>query len=164
MGNNRLKILNNLSIATPCSSDWDKMDSVAQGKFCQECNKNVFDTSLLSRAELAAILKENPKRCLRIVTRKASGQVIFRQSIARRFLNKIASIPFSVIGTLLISRSSFATSYSYRDDSVAETVDIVLVYLLGSWGATVMVLSLSVFLISLIFIALKKSKTSPLSA
>ena len=32
-----------LHIAEPCSEDWDKMTPASQGKFCNSCQKTVFD-------------------------------------------------------------------------------------------------------------------------
>ncbi|CAL1520706.1 hypothetical protein [Chitinophaga sp. MM2321] len=45
-----------LSIPTPCGENWDKMTDTAAGKHCISCDKTVIDFSLLTDAEIFAVI------------------------------------------------------------------------------------------------------------
>src|SRR5436190_2476819 len=47
-----------LSIPTPCHEDWDKMNPVEKGRFCDSCQKKVIDFSNMSDREIAAFFKK----------------------------------------------------------------------------------------------------------
>lgn len=52
-------------IPEPCHEDWNSMQPDAKGKFCNSCNKSVFDFSNKTDSEIKDILKEhqNQKVC-----------------------------------------------------------------------------------------------------
>lgn len=45
-----------LSVPTPCEENWRKMTHTASGRHCSSCNKTVVDFSLLSDAEIFAVI------------------------------------------------------------------------------------------------------------
>jgi len=47
-----------LSIPTPCHEDWDKMNPVEKGRFCDSCQKKVIDFSNMSDREIATFFKK----------------------------------------------------------------------------------------------------------
>ena len=50
-----------LPIASPCDEDWDAMKPTGCGKFCQACEKQVFDLSSMTEKEARALLAKNAK-------------------------------------------------------------------------------------------------------
>jgi hypothetical protein len=48
-----------LPISSPCHEDWDAMDRVARGRFCQQCDKQVFDLSSMTEREAEGVLAEH---------------------------------------------------------------------------------------------------------
>jgi hypothetical protein len=47
-----------LSIPEPCHENWDKMNPVEKGRFCNACQKTVIDFSSMSDRELAEFFKK----------------------------------------------------------------------------------------------------------
>ncbi len=50
--------LENLHIAAPCHADWDKMTGDDKARFCQSCQKNVFNISMMTRQEAEALITQ----------------------------------------------------------------------------------------------------------
>jgi len=48
-----------LQIPQVCHENWDKMDMATQGKFCNSCQKNVIDFTLMSDNDLVNFFKKN---------------------------------------------------------------------------------------------------------
>jgi hypothetical protein len=42
-------MLDRVSIAAPCSADWDQMAGTDQVRHCPLCNKNVYNLSAMTR-------------------------------------------------------------------------------------------------------------------
>ncbi|HEY0320961.1 MAG TPA: ankyrin repeat domain-containing protein [Pyrinomonadaceae bacterium] len=62
--------LDSIDIKSPCASDWDSMVGNDVVRFCQHCNLNVHDLSLMTRQEaLALVRNSNGRLCLRYIRR-----------------------------------------------------------------------------------------------
>jgi hypothetical protein len=48
-----------LSVPTPCGENWHHMSPKAAGKYCISCNKTVVDFSLLTDAEIFAVIRNS---------------------------------------------------------------------------------------------------------
>jgi hypothetical protein len=70
------RVLDRVSIARPCASDWNQMAGDGQTRFCSACNKKVHDFSKMSRQQAARIVIAScGKLCARI-TRDGNGSII----------------------------------------------------------------------------------------
>ena len=58
MFENKLKI----QIPEPCSQLWNKMDKVDNGRFCNQCNKNLIDFTNFSDKELINFVQNNQSK------------------------------------------------------------------------------------------------------
>ncbi|MBS2033004.1 MAG: hypothetical protein JST54_34345 [Deltaproteobacteria bacterium] len=59
-----------LEVASPCSANWDAMPGDARLRHCGACNKNVYDLSNLTRAEVEALITATEgKFCARLYQR-----------------------------------------------------------------------------------------------
>src|SRR5882672_521370 len=47
-----------LNIPEPCHEDWDKMNPVEKGRFCDSCQKQVIDFTNMSDVQLATFFKK----------------------------------------------------------------------------------------------------------
>ncbi len=69
-------ILDEIRVATPCRADWDKMTGDDKSRFCQSCQKNVYNVAMMSRDEaLALIAEKEGSLCVRL-SRRADGTLI----------------------------------------------------------------------------------------
>lgn len=68
--------LDNISIASPCSADWDEMYGDNRSRFCGDCKLNVYNLSGMTRDEAQAlIINAEGRVCVRFY-RRADGTVI----------------------------------------------------------------------------------------
>lgn len=68
--------LNNISIASPCSADWNEMYGDDRKRFCGDCKLNVYDLSGMTKAEAESLVMNAEGRlCVRFY-RRADGTVI----------------------------------------------------------------------------------------
>jgi len=73
-----------LSIADPCSENWDNMSKTEQGRFCASCQKQVLDFSGLSDAQvIETIRKTSGEICGRL-----GGSQMNRELTIARQINK----------------------------------------------------------------------------
>jgi hypothetical protein len=76
-------LLDDVRIASPCSASWDDMIGDERVRFCQQCTKNVYNLSALSRQDAEALLRAGQEReatrgeglCVRLY-RRADGTVL----------------------------------------------------------------------------------------
>jgi hypothetical protein len=65
-----------LRIASPCTARWEEMKGDEQVRFCNLCQKNVYNLSVLSSADAATLVKSKEgKLCTRFYQR-ADGTVL----------------------------------------------------------------------------------------
>ncbi len=71
-----------LTIATPCAVDWESMKGDARVRHCSSCNKDVYSTKALTRAELDRLITEREGQlpCMRIY-RRPDGTIVTRDCL-----------------------------------------------------------------------------------
>ena len=70
------RVLDRVSIARPCASDWSQMAGDGQTRFCSACNKNVHDFSKMSRQQAERIVIASRGNLCARITRDGSGSII----------------------------------------------------------------------------------------
>ena len=101
--NDRLK---NVSVAAPCSVDWDTMIGDERVRFCGQCQLNVYDLSAMTRAEAEAFVARTEGRlCVRFYRRKDGSILTDNCPVGLRALRRRAqrirkAVASSVLGFL----------------------------------------------------------------
>jgi hypothetical protein len=74
-----------LPISSPCHEDWDAMDRVERGRFCGQCDKQVFDLSSMTEREAKGVLAEHAgaRICVRYC-HESDGAIRFRPEAPAR--------------------------------------------------------------------------------
>lgn len=96
--NNRLA---NITIAAPCSADWNEMRGTDRIRFCGQCQLNVYNLSEMSRPEAENLIQKTEGRlCVRFY-RRADGTVLTRNCptglrAVRRRLRKVSIAALSL--------------------------------------------------------------------
>jgi hypothetical protein len=60
-----------MQIASPCSASWDDMAGSDRVRYCQQCRRNVYNLSAMSRAEAEELVRqrETQRLCIRFYRR-----------------------------------------------------------------------------------------------
>lgn len=60
-----------LRIASPCRAPWENMDGDDRVRFCRECNRNVYNLSVMTETEARGVIAEREGRlCVRFYQRR----------------------------------------------------------------------------------------------
>ena len=98
--------LNNISIASPCSADWDQMYGDDRKRFCGDCKLNVYNLSGMTTAEAESLIMQAEGRlCVRFYKRR-DGSVITQDcpvgwSRVKQRARIYATAAFSLVMALL---------------------------------------------------------------
>ena len=128
---NRVEIpLDDITVAAPCHAAWDKMRGSDTVRFCQSCEKNVYNLSDMSRADAEALIREKEgSLCVRFA-RRADGTLITDncpvglRGVRRRakWLRDGAVMAFVWVGAVLTIGVAGVRSKDGNRPTVAQTV------------------------------------------
>ena len=103
------KLADAIRVETPCAEDWDKMRGDKNVRFCDHCNLNVNNISMLTRKKALKLVREsNGRLCVRYVVNPVNNQPVFADKfyqIGRR-APRIAAA--TIAATLGLSAMTYA--------------------------------------------------------
>jgi hypothetical protein len=107
---NRLPVLEDIRIASPCSASWDDMKGDDRVRFCGSCEKNVYNLSAMPRGDAEALLREREGEvCVRLF-RRADGTVITGEDCPVGVRKKrVRRAAFGVAGAGALAAAAFST-------------------------------------------------------
>lgn len=93
-----------VNIPRPCAENWEKMQSVEGGRFCDRCSKKVIDFSFMSDEEVVRIVDQYGDVCGRYredqLNRELAGEKERSHSL----------VPAMMLSTILTAGASIAAS------------------------------------------------------
>jgi hypothetical protein len=100
--------LDRLYVATPCSADWDSMQGNDKVRFCQHCNLNVYNISMMTKAQAEALIASTEGRLCTKFYRRIDGTILTKDCpvglrALRRSVSRVASAAFGVVLSLFTS-------------------------------------------------------------
>ncbi len=110
-----------VKIASPCSMDWEGMAGDDQVRFCQSCEKNVYDIRMMTRSEANKLLTSSEGTvCIRLFKR-ADGTVITQDCpvglrMVREKIRKVRIRTCAAVA-LLVSMFGARPSDSFAQDA-----------------------------------------------
>jgi len=105
-------LLDHVSVAAPCSADWDQMIGNERQRFCGQCNLNVYNLSSLTKSEAESLIARSEGRlCIRFY-RRADGSILTENCpvglrAIRRRISKIATAMISAVLSLLTGLGAY---------------------------------------------------------
>lgn len=101
-------LLCQLSIPTPCSADWSDLVGDGRRRYCEQCDKNVYDLSKMTATEVAALLATLQGRVCATITWQTDGSVLTEDPlpilpVARRRASPFASVAVTTLITITAS-------------------------------------------------------------
>lgn len=116
----RLPILDNIRVASPCPADWEQMRGDDRVRACDQCQKNVYNLSELTREEAEALLiKTNGDLCGRYYQRK-DGTILLKDceiGVARNRKRKV--IAAGAAALLGGAAGLFSLAHRSKDEAIA---------------------------------------------
>ncbi|MEO6394018.1 MAG: hypothetical protein ABIP75_19345 [Pyrinomonadaceae bacterium] len=118
--------LDNISVAAPCSADWDSMIGTDQSRFCGQCSKNVYNLSGMTRGEAEELItRSEGQLCVRFY-RRADGSVLTQNcpvglaAVRARVKRRVTAVLASVLS--FFSGVGIFAAFGSREGSVMERV------------------------------------------
>jgi hypothetical protein len=115
--------LKNISIASPCSADWDQMYGDDRKRFCGDCKLNVYNLSGMTREEAERLIMNAEGRRVRFYKRR-DGSVITQDcpvgwARVKQRTRTIATAVFSLL-IALFTGVLFTSLFSRQNISIGE--------------------------------------------
>ena len=129
--------LNNLTVPSPCSTDWNSMIGNDQVRFCEHCSLDVHNLSLLTRNQAERLIaRSNGRLCVRY-HRDASGQPLtlpIAQKLHRisRRVSRIAAGAFTATLSVTSAVAQSSTSDQSRGPMLPSVMQPDARWALGS--------------------------------
>ena len=107
--------IDTIQIASPCKMPWSRMEGNDKARFCGDCKKNVYNLSLMTRAEANTLIQEKEGSLCISLYRRSDGTVLTAdcpkglRAIRRQYLKsraKVLAAVFAVFGYLELAVSS----------------------------------------------------------
>ena len=108
----RLPLLDRVSIAAPCTASWDAMTGDGRVRFCESCEKNVYNLSAMARDEAERLLAEREGSiCVRLYQR-ADGTVMTTDCPVgvKRRLRRRTAIALAGLGAMAATAATAAAT------------------------------------------------------
>lgn len=92
-----------IRIASPCKASWDAMKGDDAVRFCGQCEKNVYNISVLSAGEIRDLVERKEGRlCVRLY-RRADGTILTDDCpVGLRWLRRKVALVATAVSALLI--------------------------------------------------------------
>lgn len=94
-----------LQVANPCSEDWYSMEGDDHKRFCNKCQRHVYDLSALSEQAAEQFLKQNQSARVRLY-RRADGSVLNGDCPVGESRTKCKILAIAALGAGLGTRPS----------------------------------------------------------
>jgi len=95
--------LDNIRVASPCNARWADMNGDERARFCGQCQKNVFNLSAMTRAQIETLIREKEGKFCGRFYRRPDGRMLTADcpSRLRRIRKRLAGLGGALCAFLL---------------------------------------------------------------
>lgn len=111
-----------LQLKKPCQENWESMTPQDQGRYCQQCAKNVLDLSQASMLEIAQALKENNGSLCARITQKQLNTPVFLLSEK----TQPSQSSFAKVGMALLVAGALSASSCHLGETVKPVSETII--------------------------------------
>jgi len=117
---NTRDLLSNVNVAAPCAASWDRMTGDDRARFCSLCQKNVYNLSALTAAEVKALIQEKEGKLCGRFYRRSDGTMLTADCPVglRNMARRLRALSVAAAGLLFASLT--ASMIVGRSDSPAH--------------------------------------------
>lgn len=121
-----LPLLDQVTVATPCSIPWDSMQGDERVRHCRHCQKNVYNFSAMTRVEVVALVQEKEGKLCGRVFRRADGTLLTSdcpvglREVRRRLVRAVCGIAATMVA--LIGGAAWSRSESGKLSGVDSVI------------------------------------------
>src|SRR5436190_13082644 len=114
---NTRDLLSNVKVAAPCAASWDQMTGDDRARFCSLCQKNVYNLSALTAAEITALIQEKEGKLCGRFYRRSDGTMLTADCPVglRNMARRLRALSVAAAGLLFASLT--ASMIGGRSDS-----------------------------------------------
>lgn len=128
--NRALPVLQNLRVASPCDASWDDMSGDDRQRFCDACEKHVYDLTVLSPPEIVELIEETEGKFCGRLYQRTDGRVLTDDCPVgvRRIIHQAKRRTFRAAAMALTLAGSLIASLAYKeavDGFVGRTVETI---------------------------------------
>src|SRR5581483_11346640 len=95
--------IDRVKLARPCSTEWEVMAGNEQVRYCQQCEKNVYNFSQMTRAEVEELLAGTQGRLCARFERRGDGSILTDDALSLPSARRPLSSGFSRLAVATIS-------------------------------------------------------------
>lgn len=116
-----------LQIPKPCSQNWEGMNVVSGGRFCNNCEKKVVDFSLMSDRQILEILnKSKGEVCGRFVNEQMNRELAVSSQQSNALIPAVLISTVLMAGTTAVRAAEKVAPAMEQDTVVPVTDDMIL--------------------------------------
>ncbi len=118
-----LPLLDNLRIASPCHEDWEKMTGDERVRHCAACDKDVYNLSVMARADAERLLRERiGDVCVRLYQR-ADGTVITSDCPVGVKKKRIRRLAYGALGGGALTAAGALSMFAHPEKPLRATAN-----------------------------------------
>lgn len=110
-------------IANPCPVDWDKMIGDEKIRHCNECNKNVYDLSKMTRDKAEALVARFEGQLCGRFERGADGRILTQENAsgAQLIPRRASPVASAVVTAILGLSPAVVAANAWQSNATAQT-------------------------------------------
>lgn len=135
--NRALPVLDNLRVASPCDASWNDMAGDEARRFCDSCEKNVYDLTVLEPSEIVDLIERTEGKFCGRLYQRTDGRVLTDDCPvgvarlvrhAKRKTLRAAALAVTLAGSLIsaLAYRSFLDARVFGPDTViGNTIEVI---------------------------------------
>lgn len=106
-----------IKIASPCTMRWEDMSGDERLRFCQHCQKHVYNFSAMTTAEVSALIREKEGKLCGRIFQRADGRVLTADCPvgAEQAYHRLKILITSAAATIVLSMTCLAATRTFDD-------------------------------------------------
>lgn len=111
-----------IQIPTPCHENWEQMTTVEKGRFCNACQKTVFDFTKLSDRQIFEAFQKNKNLCGRFAVHQLNRELVIPAEKKQRWFPYLTATIFTSLLSLCKSHAQVEPKVKTEQTDTVSTL------------------------------------------